>query len=409
MIKRNSHFSKLIGGYLFPEINRRKQAFIERSPHTSLISLGIGDTTVPLPPHITKSLMHYTESLGTPFGYSGYGPEQGNTILREKIAEIYYENRVSAKDIFISDGSKCDIGRLQTLFGSDVTIAVQDPSYPVYVDTAVIIGQSAACTNNSQYDGIIYLPCTESNQFFPDLKLAKDADIIFITSPNNPTGVAASHKQLNELVDFAQKNRSLIVFDSAYAPFIRDFDFPKSIYEIPGADQVAIEVGSFSKMAGFTGVRLGWTVVPENLKYDTDESIKADWSRLMATFFNGASNVAQNGGIAALDHEGRKQLRGIIDYYMDNAALIKETLNECGLSTYGGEQAPYVWAHFPGRTSWESFQILLEEAHVVTTPGSGFGPCGEEFIRFSAFGHRQDVIEAMKSVKQCLIKNSVTA
>lgn len=394
MVKRNINLAKLNAGYLFPEIHKRKIAFLKENPNAKVISLGIGDTTEALSPHITDGLVKFSKGLGTNKGYSGYGQEQGSLELREKISRKIYQEQIKPDEIFISDGAKCDIGRMQTLFGSSATIAVQDPSYPAYVDTSVITGQTGSFdSTTSQYKGISYLTCIPENHFFPDLKEAKRTDLIYFCSPNNPTGATATKEQLKNLISFAKANHSIIIFDAAYSFYIKDSNLPKSIYEIEGAKEVAIEISSFSKIAGFTGVRLGWSVIPEELKYDDGTSIKNDWNRLISTFFNGASNIAMNGGIAALSDEGMQEMTQMIDYYLENAHLIRKTLNEVGIVTYG-QNSPYVWAKFPNQNSWDVFTHLLEKLHLVSTPGSGFGPAGNEFIRFSAYGHRDTIIEA---------------
>lgn len=395
MIKRNPHIAKLKAGYLFPEVARRKKALLEKQPDAKLISLGIGDTTEPLPPSITKGLAKAAEALGTHEGYTGYGPEQGYLALRKKIAEKLYHNIVQPDEIFISDGAKCDIGRMQVLFGPDATIAVQDPSYPVYVDTGVITGHSSHYDDaTGHYKGITYMLCSPANHFFPDLKNTQRTDLIYFCSPNNPTGSAATREQLEALVAFAKKNKSILIFDSAYSCYIRDPNIPKSIYEIPGAREVAIEISSFSKMAGFTGVRLAWSIVPEELRFDDGHSVKKDWARIMSTFFNGASNIAQMGALVALDDVGMREMRDMVDFYLDNGKILKNTMQNLGFKVYGSDNGPYVWVEFPGRNAWDVFEDILERAHIVTTPGSGFGPGGEGFLRFSAFGHRTDIEEA---------------
>lgn len=390
MIKRNVNLAKLKGGYLFPEINKRKRKFLAENPDAKLISLGIGDTTQPIPTSIAKALVNAAEKLHTPEGYSGYGPEQGYIELRQKIASKIYENKVKASDIFISDGAKCDIGRLQLLFGPQVTIAIQDPAYPVYVDGSIMQG----------VDKIIYMPCTPENNFFPDLDKVPRTDIIYFCSPNNPTGAVATKQQLQRLVQFAKKNKSIIIFDSAYASYIQDPALPKSIFEIEGSKEVALETGSFSKIAGFTGVRLGWTAVPEELEYEDGTPVRNDWNRLVSTIFNGASNIAQEGGIAALEPQGLKEIKTLTDFYLENAKIIKETLQEQGLEVYGGINAPYLWVRFSHRKSWDIFQDYMEKFHIITTPGSGFGPSGEGFVRFTAFGQRHNVIEACERLKK---------
>ena len=401
MVKRNQNFAKLQAGYLFPEIGRRKKAFIEKNPDAKVISLGIGNTTEPITKYITKGLVKAAKGMGKLESYSGYGDEQGMTELREKIAEKVYNNNVKPEEVFVSDGAKCDIGRLQLMFGPNVTIAIQDPAYPVYVDGSVIIGATGEF-NKDLFDKIAYMTCNPKNEFFPDLEKLERTDLIYFCSPNNPTGAVATKEQLTELVKFARKNRSIILYDAAYAEFIRDEDLPKSIFEIPGARECAIEINSFSKTAGFTGVRLGWTVVPNELKYDDLTSVRDDWNRIMTTVFNGASNIAQKGGLAALDDKGLKEIKKTVDFYMGNANIIKTALAELGITTYGGDNSPYVWASFPNKKSWDVFNEILEKCHVVTTPGSGFGPSGEGFIRFSAFSHRTDVIEACERLKEKL-------
>ncbi len=397
MVKRNPNFAKLKAGYLFPEIHRRKLAFLERCPSAKLLNLGIGDTTQPIKPHIVKGLVEAAFDLGDPEHYTGYGPEQGILPLRKKIAEKLYHGLVHPHEVFISDGAKCDIGRVQMMFGKECSLAVQDPTYPVYVDAAVIGGQTGLFDPSSQhYQGIVYMPCTPENHFFPGLNEVPRTDLVYFCSPNNPTGAAATRAQLKELVDFTKKNRSILIYDSAYAVYIRDPNLPKSIYEIEGAREVAIEVSSFSKIAGFTGVRLGWTVVPDEVKFEDGTPVRNDWARIHNTLFNGACNIAQKGGLAILDDEGLSEINDMIDYYLENARSLKRALDTLGYQTYGAVNAPYLWVKFPGDTSWNVFEQLLEKAHIVTTPGSGFGPAGEGFIRFSGLGHRKDIEEAIR-------------
>ncbi len=401
MVARNKNFAKLKSGYLFPEINRRKKKVQQANPGAKIISLGIGNTTEPLKPHITSALTEASKGLGKQEGYSGYGDEQGLTELRSKIAEKLYGGAIEADEVFVSDGAKCDIGRLELMFGPKVSIAVQDPSYPVYVDGSVIVGATGEYDEaKKQFTGIDYMECTPENKFFPNLEHAHGAEIIYFCSPNNPTGAVASKKQLKELVDFAKDNDSIIVFDAAYSEYIRDKNLPKTIFEVKGAKDVALEVNSFSKPIGFTGVRLGWTVVPKKLRYDDGSPVIDDWNRVMTTLFNGASNIVQSGGLAALDGEGLSEMRATTDFYMENAKIIKTVLDEVGVESYGGDNAPYIWARFPGKKSWDVFEQILTKAFVVTTPGSGFGPAGEGFIRFSAFGHKADVIEACERLKK---------
>ncbi|XP_048226276.1 aminotransferase ALD1, chloroplastic isoform X2 [Ricinus communis] len=391
---------KLRNGYLFPEISIRQIGHLEKFPDAKLLSLGIGDTTQPLPDIISLSMEEYARALSTLEGYRGYGAEQGNKALRKAVAETFYKDvQVKDTEVFVSDGSQCDIARLQLLLGSDVTIAVQDPSFPAYIDTSVIIGQAGNFEDRSgRYGDIEYMKCEPQNNFFPDLAKTSRTDIIFFCSPNNPTGHAATRRQLEELVRFAKENGSIIIFDSAYALYITN-DSPRSIFEIPGAREVAIEVSSFSKFAGFTGVRLGWTVIPEELHFSNGFPVINDFNRIVCTCFNGASNIAQAGGLACLSAEGFMAVRSKVDYYKENAKLLIEALASLGLKAYGGENAPYVWVHFPGSKSWEVFDEILEKAHIITVPGSGFGPGGEEFIRISAFGHKETILEASKRLK----------
>ena len=401
MVTRNSGLSNLTAGYLFPEIGRRRRAFAAAHPEAKIISLGIGNTTEPLTPHIDAGLVEGARRLGTATGYSGYGDEQGLTSLRERISAVFYGGKVAAEEVFVSDGAKCDIGRLQLLFGREVAVSVQDPSYPVYVDGSVLVG-AAGAWQESGYAGIQYLPCNAGNGYFPDLSRLPEGGLIYFCSPNNPTGAVADRTQLTALVAAARRGGSILIYDAAYAEYIRDPALPKSIFEIDGARACAIEVNSFSKPIGFTGVRLGWTVVPKDLAYAGGESVWSDWNRICTTVFNGASNVAQLGGLAALEPAGLAEMRGLTDFYLGNAALIGAALRRLGISCLGGDNAPYLWAHFPGRSSWDVFTEILEKCHVVTTPGSGFGPAGEGFVRFSAFGHRADVEEACRRLVERL-------
>ncbi|XP_022725311.1 aminotransferase ALD1, chloroplastic-like [Durio zibethinus] len=394
-VPRNVNLEKLQNNYLFPEISKRELQHMDKYPNAKVISLGIGDTTEPIPEKISLSMANYARALSTADGYRGYGAEQGNQALRKAIAETFYKDVViKDTEVFVSDGSQCDISRLQLLLGSKVTIAVQDPSFPAYIDSSVIIGQAGDFQDKTgKYQNIEYMPCGPKNNFFPDLATTPRTDIIFFCSPNNPTGHAATRKQLQQLVEFARDNGSIIIFDSAYAAYITD-DSPKSIFEIPGAKEVAIEISSFSKFAGFTGVRLGWTVVPEELLFSSGFPVINDFNRIVCTCFNGASNIAQAGGLACLSSEGFQAIRSVIDYYKENANILVDTFASLGLNVYGGVNAPYVWVHFPGSKSWSIFSEILEKTHIITVPGSGFGPGGAEYIRISAFGQRDRIIEA---------------
>jgi len=400
MINRNPYIANLKAGYLFPEIAKRRREFASEHPDAKIISLGVGNTTEPILPHTNKGLVDGAKQLGTVKGYSGY-QDEGMAELREKISSVFYKGKFSIDEVFISDGAKCDIGRLQVLFGAGTKIAVQDPSYPVYVDGSVLVG-AAGGWEGTGYTGITYLPCTAENNFFPNLDLIPQNSLIYFCSPNNPTGAVSNRNQLTTLVNTAIDKGCIIVFDAAYSEFIRDISLPRTIYEIDKADQCAIEVNSFSKPAGFTGVRLGWSIVPKALKYSGGESVNADWNRIAGTIFNGASNIAQAGGLAALDDEGLVEVRKLTDFYLGNAKLIRDALQKLGIKCIGGYNSPYIWAHFPGRDSWEVFSQILEKCYVVTTPGAGFGPAGQSFIRFSAFGHRADVEEACKRLSKLI-------
>lgn len=406
-VERNENFQKLAGGYLFPEIGRRRNAYLEKNPKMAdrIISLGIGDTTMPIPPHILNGLVEGVHKLGTKGGYSGYGPEQGQALLREKIAKVLYNDLIDPSEVFVSDGAKCDIMRVQQMFGNKVISAVQDPSYPVYVDTSVMMGQTGNQDPNSkQYDNIVYMKCGPENNFWPEYDKLPRADVVYLCSPNNPTGAAATKDQLTTMVKLCKERGSILVFDAAYAPFIRSENVPKSIFEIEGAKDVAIEVNSFSKYAGFTGVRLGWTIVPSGLKFKDGSLVKDDFNRVMTTAFNGASNIVQAGGLACLDEEGQKEIDDLIDYYLENAKLLRTTFENLGYVVHGGTDAPYVFVELPEKvgSSWDAFNMILEKAQVVTIPGAGFGPGGEGFLRLSAFAPRDSVIEACKRLENLL-------
>lgn len=398
MIRRNTGFANLTAGYLFPEVARRSREYAASHPDAKIISLSVGNTTEPLTPHISKAMADYALSLATPEGYSGYGDEQGLSALREKVAGTFYAGMAEADEVFISDGAKCDIARIQTLFGREVRVAVQDPAYPVYVDGSVLTGAAGAC-RNGRYKGITYMPCTPENNFLPDFSKVKKNSLIYFCSPNNPTGYTSTKEELQQLVDFARTNGCIIVFDAAYAQFIRTPGLPKTIFEIPGARDCALEINSFSKPAGFTGVRLGWSVVPGTLAFADGTPVIKDWSRVMTTLFNGASNIAQHGGLAALDPEGLVEMKNIIDYYLENVKMIREALEgdnfrKAGVQIYSTGNSPYLWVRFPGYKSWDIFDRILDKCRVVTTPGSGFGASGESFLRFSSFGHHESVREA---------------
>lgn len=405
MATTNPHYDKLTAGYLFPEIARRTRAFQNAHPGTPIMRLGIGNTTEPLTPAIIAAFHAAVDKLSRVETYTGYGDEQGNRDLREALAARYAMRGVSLDpdEFFISDGAKPDSANIQSILGTDNVVAVQDPAYPVYVDSNVIAGRTGPSVNG-RYEGIVYMPCTEENGFFPDLPRQK-VDLIYICSPNNPTGAVASHEQLRRFVDFARERKAVIIFDSAYAPFIRDPELPRSIFEIEGARDCAIEISSFSKEAGFTGVRLGWTIVPKTAACENAGPGKLHqlWLRRQTTMFNGACNIAQHGGCAALSPAGQLECQGLIDHYMNNARIIREGLSRMGLTVFGGINAPYIWMRTPnGMSSWAFFDKLLNEAHVVATPGSGFGPHGEGYCRLSAFGHTEDIEQAVRSIQDNL-------
>ncbi|WVZ55815.1 hypothetical protein U9M48_006426, partial [Paspalum notatum var. saurae] len=404
-VLRNPNMEKLQKGYLFPEISLKREAHLKKYPDAKVISLGIGDTTEPIPSVITSAMAEYALALSTPEGYQGYGPEQGQMNLRKVIAEKVYPGMgIKESEVFISDGAQCDIARLQMLFGPNVTIAVQDPTFPGYVDNGVIVGQTGGADESGKYAGVAYMRCAPETDFFPDLSRVPRTDVIFFCSPNNPTGHVASPVQLRELVDFARRNGSIIVFDSAYAWYVSEGQGkPRSIYEVPGAREVAIEISSFSKFAGFTGVRLGWAVVPDELRYADGSPVARDFDRIVCTCFNGASSVAQAGGLACLaTDEGRAAVRDVVAVYKENARLLVDTFASLGKEVYGGADSPYVWVRFPGRRSWDVFAEILEKTHVITVPGSGFGPGGEGFVRVSAFNSRERMLEAVARLNKFL-------
>lgn len=402
----NENYLKLAAGYLFPEIGRRVTEFQTKNPNADVIKMGIGDVTMPLVPSVVKAFQKGVEDMSNPDTFKGYGPEQGYAFLRDAIAKHDYQDKgvnVSADEIFVSDGSKCDTGNILEVFGLDNKIAVQDPVYPVYVDTSVMGGRTGLKQNSGYYDGLVYMPCTEKTGFIPELPTEK-VDIIFLCYPNNPTGTTATRDELTKWVKYAKENKSIILFDAAYEAFITEDDVPHSIYEIEGAREVAIEFRSFSKKAGFTGTRLGFTVIPKELvAYTSDDEAKpvhALWSRRHSTKFNGASYPVQKAAMGVYTEAGKKEVQDIIDYYMDNARIMRESLTEMGFKVYGGVNAPYVWVKKGETPSWDLFDLFLNEAHVVGTPGSGFGPSGETYFRFSAFASRENVIEAMERIKK---------
>lgn len=391
-MKRNPLVAQFEDSYLFRELKVRKDRFEEENPDAKLISLGIGDTSEPLTPHVVKSLQEKCALMGTAEGYFGYGFEQGNVKLRELISARLYQGKVDPGCIFISDGCKPDISRLQVLFGPNVKIVLQDPLYPAYADATRLHGIS----------NIQIMECSKKTHFFIDVEALTDVDVIYICSPNNPTGAVATFEQLEKLVKKAKEIGAVIVFDAAYSEYIQDESLPKSIYEVPGAEEVAIETSSFSKLAGFTGVRLGWTIVPKTLKYDDGLSVQKDFERVYTTLFNGASNIIQQGGIAVLEDEGWIEVKKLINYYLNNAKILHDLMVSKGYKVVGGVNAPYLWVYMNGEDSWAVFERVLRDCHVIITPGAGFGKMGEGYIRLSSFGHFNEIIEARDRMKTCI-------
>ncbi len=405
MVQVNGNYLKLKAGYLFPEIARRVKAFSEANPDAPIIRLGIGDVTEPLPEACRTAMKAAIDEMGTREGFHGYGPEQGYLWLREAIAQHDFQARscqISAEEIFVSDGSKCDSANILDILGEGNHIAVTDPVYPVYVDSNVMAGRTGDADDAGQYGGLTYLPINAENGFTAQIP-SKKVDLIYLCFPNNPTGAVATRAQLKQWVDYALANGALILFDAAYEAFIQDPELPHSIYEIEGARHCAIEFRSFSKNAGFTGTRCALTVVPRGLMGTAADGEPVElwglWNRRQSTKFNGVSYIVQRGAEAVYSPEGQAQVKALVGFYMDNAAIIRRDLSALGLEVFGGEQAPYVWLKTPaGLDSWSFFDKLLQEAHVVGTPGSGFGAAGEGYFRLSAFNSRAKVEEAMARI-----------
>lgn len=407
MASINENYLKLQAGYLFPEIGRRVNQYVAAHPDKKVIRMGIGDVTQPLSPAIVKAFHEGVEEMASAATFRGYGPEQGYDFLREAIAQNDYQAlgvNIKAGDIFISDGSKCDTGNIQEIFGNDNVIAVGDPVYPVYVDTTVMSGKTGNISKEGYFENIVYMPCTETNGFVPELPQQK-VDLIFLCYPNNPTGTVATKEELKKWVDYALANQCIILYDAAYHAFITEEGIPHSIYEIEGADKCAIEFRSFSKTAGFTGTRCAFTVIPDGVQaFDKNGKaypVKPLWNRRHTTKFNGVSYPVQKAAAAVYTEEGKKEVAATIAYYMENARIMRESLLAAGYTVYGGVNAPYVWVKTKnGLSSWDFFDKVLHEANVVGTPGSGFGPSGEGYFRFSAFADRANVLEAMERIKQ---------
>jgi LL-diaminopimelate aminotransferase len=401
----NKNYRKLQGGYLFTEVAKRTKEFTEKNPGVKIMKLGVGDTTEPLTPTVIKGLKNGVNKLAhvkTYTGYQGAEGKEGNMRLKKAFVDLYKKRNISLEEqeIFINDGAKSDLANIQSIFGSDNIVAIADPVYPVYLDTTVIAGRTGEFING-KYEGLVYMECNEKNGFVP-VPPKQKVDIIYLCNPNNPTGSVATKKQLKAFVDYALKNDAVIIFDSAYVEYISDKTLPKSIYETEGAKKCAIEINSFSKWAGFTGVRLGWTIVPIDLIVENTK-LNSLCTRRQGSMFNGASNIAQEGAVAVLSPTGIKENKKLVGYYMGNASIIRKGLLKLGFKVFGGENAPYIWVKNPNNlSSWKFFEKLLNEAHVVGTPGCGFGIAGEGYLRLSAFGHRKDIEQAVESIQKNL-------
>ena len=405
MTKVNQNFLKLPGSYLFSEIARRLAAYTAEHPEAKMIRLGIGDVTRPLAPAVIETMHKAVDEMGTFEGFHGYGPEQGYDFLREAIAKTDYAARgvdIKPNEILVSDGTKSDCGNIGDIFGADNVVAVCDPVYPVYVDTNAMAGRAGDFQEElGKWSKLVYMPCVEENGFTPQIPQEK-VDMIYLCFPNNPTGTVATKEQLKAWVDYANENKAVILYDSAYEAFITQNDVPHTIYEIEGARTCAIEFRSFSKTAGFTGNRCAYTVVPMELERD-GAKLNALWNRRQCTKFNGVPYVIQRGAAAVYTEEGQRQIKETIAYYQENARVIREGLTEAGLTCFGGVNAPYIWLKTPdGMGSWEFFDKLLKEANVVTTPGAGFGPSGEGYIRLTAFGDADATKEAVARIRTML-------
>lgn len=406
MVKINENFLKLQDNYLFSNINKKIREYLEINPKADLIKLGIGDVTRPIPEVIVNAIKKATDEMGDISTFKGYGPEQGYEFLREKIVENEYKGlNINTDEVFVSDGAKCDTANIVELFDKDIKVAITDPVYPVYLDSNVMYGRTGEFNRGTgKYDGIIYMEATEKNNFIPlPNDLDEIPDLIYICSPNNPTGTAMKKTDLKKWIDFAKENNSIILFDAAYEAFIESENVPHSIYEIEGAKEVAIEFKSYSKTAGFTGLRCAYTIAPKELvvKLNNKEiSINSLWNRRSTTKFNGVSYIIQRGAEATYTDEGKRQIKENICYYKENAKIIKEGLEKAGITAYGGIDSPYVWFKTPNNIkSWDYFDILLKKYNIVGTPGVGFGPSGEGYFRLTAFGNKEKTIEAMERLK----------
>ncbi|MDO9045276.1 MAG: LL-diaminopimelate aminotransferase [Methanobacteriaceae archaeon] len=409
-VKINENYLLLKSSYIFAEINQKLNKFQEENPDASIIRMGIGDVTRPLPQAVIKEFHKAVDEMGQSETFMGYGPEQGYSFLIKDIIENDFRPRgieLSEDEVFVSDGAKCDTGNIQEIFGLDNVVAVTDPVYPVYVETNVMAGRTGPMGEDGRYEKLVYLPCTAENDFVPELP-SEPVDLIYLCFPNNPTGTTLNKDQLVTWVNYARKNKAIILFDAAYESYITEDDIPHSIYEIEGAKEVAIEFRSFSKNAGFTGTRCAYTVVPKELMgYDEEgnaQAINPLWNRRQTTKFNGVSYPIQKAAQAVYSNEGQKEIAESIEYYMKNAAIIRESLIEIGLQVYGGINSPYIWVKTPeGIDSWGFFDLLLTEANVVGTPGVGFGPSGEGYFRITAFNTLENTKEAMDKISKLSI------
>ena len=403
MIRVNDNYLKLQGSYLFSTIAKKVAAYAEMHPDKQLIRLGIGDVTQPIAKPMIDALHSAVEEMGQAGTFRGYAPDLGYDFLRNAIAEEYKDRGcdIAADEIFVSDGAKSDSGNIQEIFAADARVAVCDPVYPVYVDSNVMAGRAGSWDPERQrYDRLIYMPCTEANGFAPEFP-RETPELIYLCYPNNPTGMTATKTQLQSWVDYANKIGAVILFDAAYEAYITEPDVPHSIYECEGARTCAIEIRSFSKNAGFTGLRLGFTVVPKDLKAEDGTTLHTLWARRHGTKFNGAPYIVQRAGEAVYSPEGQDAIRKQVAYYMNNARVIREGLQEAGYTVYGGVNAPYIWLKTPdGLSSWEFFDRLLETVQIVGTPGSGFGPSGEGYFRLTAFGTYENTVEAIGRIRE---------
>lgn len=410
MVKINENFLKMEDSYLFSTVANKVSKYQQDNPDKNIIKLGIGDVTKPIANKIIEQMKKAVDELGKSNTFRGYGPEQGYEFLRKAIVKYDYEKRgvqILQDEVFISDGSKCDCGNIVDLFDINNKIAITDPVYPVYLDTNIMSGRTGKYnTETGKYDGVIYIPCTSENDFIPELP-QEVPDIIYLCFPNNPTGTVINKKELTKWVNYAKDNNAIILYDSAYEAFITEEDIPHTIYEIEGAKEVAIEFKSFSKTAGFTGIRCAYTIVPKELKIKSNNgkevSLNKLWNRRQCTKFNGVSYITQRAAEAIYTEEGQKEIKENIKYYLENAKIIREGLDEVGIQYCGGINSPYIWLKVPKNMgSWEFFDMLLEKANVVGTPGVGFGPSGEGYFRLTAFGERKNTEEAMKRIKETL-------